>query len=665
MRLWLLVVVAVAGLVAEEPVWQLIAPERALQRETVPTWQPDPAWQAAQARGTRSASGEPGSDYWQHEIDYELRLRIADDGRSLQGEGRIRFRNASPGPLAALHFEMPWNVHQAGAPRSRWDIDDQPGMQVTSVRIDQAELIDRAWQSDDTLASLQLPVPLASAALLELELRWEASIGEDMCSSRAGREPHLMALPYWYPAVRLHDDVLGWHLAPFQGNGEFTRPLADFQVEVFAPAGWLVQATGRLDNLDAHIDSSVVKKLQALDAQPRQILADGAWDELWLPEAAKEPWRFHAPMMRDHSVMLLRDLTWQAARHGNVLVQSFYPEGQIGWADSIETMQQSLDFIGDYFGLPYTWPHCTAIASPLMTHGGMEYPMLTILNGNLGAQRVRSVLAHELTHMWVPMRIHSDERLQGWVDEGLASHVDAHFDGDWSLRDNHQEYTGIASGGWDPVVAKAPEAYGGTFDYQIAAYVKTPFALEVLREEIGDERFRAGMHRFAQAWADKSPRGADLLACLQQAAGRDLGWFYQQWLHDTGKVDHAVFAVRERAGAWQVVIRDVGDHIARCPVRIVTSDQQTITGSIPSTYWLQGHRFAILQLPEGVVPAGVQLLRYPGVADAVPENDRWRRPLAVEAADLAPGKNAGKSIDQAGKVSDPIADTDQLLRNMP
>src|SRR5699024_9486343 len=95
----------------------------------------------------------------------------------------------------------------------------------------------------------------------------------------------------------------------------------------------------------------------------------------------------------------------------------------LNWKEGAKFTKQSLEFLSDYTGLSYPWPHMTSVEGADIIGGGMEFPMITIVGpyNNRPAQSLFSVIAHELAHMWVPMQISNNERRYGWFDEGTTS----------------------------------------------------------------------------------------------------------------------------------------------------------------------------------------------------------------------------------------------------
>ena len=75
-------------------------------------------------------------------------------------------------------------------------------------------------------------------------------------------------------------------------------------------------------------------------------------------------------------------------------------------------------------------------------------------------------------------------------------------------------------------------------------YPKGGWVLHMLRGIVGDEAFFQGIRRYYAAFAGKNATTQDLRAAMEGASGKDLGWFFHQWLEEPG---YPVLAV---TGSW-------------------------------------------------------------------------------------------------------------------
>jgi len=60
--------------------------------------------------GYRSSAGEPGPDYWQQKIDYNIDVTLNDADQSIQGSETIRYHNQSPHTLRYLWLQLDANI---------------------------------------------------------------------------------------------------------------------------------------------------------------------------------------------------------------------------------------------------------------------------------------------------------------------------------------------------------------------------------------------------------------------------------------------------------------------------------------------------------------------------------------------------------------------------
>ena len=57
----------------------------------------------------RNASGQPGHQYWQQEVDYEIDVALDEDTQRISGTETIRYQNNSPDTLNYLWLQLDQN----------------------------------------------------------------------------------------------------------------------------------------------------------------------------------------------------------------------------------------------------------------------------------------------------------------------------------------------------------------------------------------------------------------------------------------------------------------------------------------------------------------------------------------------------------------------------
>jgi hypothetical protein len=61
------------------------------------------------ANAYRTAGGEPGHEYWQQQVDYDIDVRLLEDERRIEASERIRYTNNSPDTLRFLWLQLDQN----------------------------------------------------------------------------------------------------------------------------------------------------------------------------------------------------------------------------------------------------------------------------------------------------------------------------------------------------------------------------------------------------------------------------------------------------------------------------------------------------------------------------------------------------------------------------
>jgi len=65
-------------------------------------------------------------------------------------------------------------------------------------------------------------------------------------------------------------------------------------------------------------------------------------------------------------------------------------------------------------------------------------------------------------------------------------------------------------------------------------YQKGSWVLHMLRGEVGDSAFFRGVRDYYRRYRDSTALSQDFERAIERAAGRDLGWFFAQWLGQPG-----------------------------------------------------------------------------------------------------------------------------------
>ncbi len=565
--------------------------------------------------GYRSATGEPGPDYWQQKVDYNIDVQLNEQEHTITGRETISYHNNAPSTLRYLWVQLDANIFSPDSDAARvasMNIGStlslkrfeallarqtfDGGVKITEVSDQSGKALPHTIVK--TMMRIDLPTPLPPGASTVLHIAWNYKINDSaLISGRTGYEHFdkddncIYEIAQWYPRLAAYCDVTGWQHKQFLGQGEFTLELGDYLVRITAPADHVVAATGVLQNAGEVLSKEQMERLnEARTAStPRFIVTP---DEAKANEKEKvaanetKTWVFHAQNVRDFAFASSRKFIWDAQGHdvsGNrVMAMSYYPnEGEPLWSKySTHAIIHTLNVYSRYtFAYPY--PVAISVNGPVF---GMEYPMICFngprpqSDGTYSAETkyaLISVIIHEVGHNYFPMIVNTDERQWTWMDEGINTFLQYLSEQEWEQ--NYPSQRGepekivpyMLSTDQVPIMTNSESL----LQFGNNAYAKPATALNILRETIlGRELFDFAFKEYARRWQFKRPMPADFFRTMEDASGVDLDWFWRGWFYSTDHCDIGIERVR-----W--LIPDKGDPDEKATRKREAEKQETPTRS--------------------------------------------------------------------------------------
>lgn len=592
-----------------------------------------PAFVAAITNGTRTTTGAPGPRHWTNTARYDLAIELDPAAARLTGHAKATYVNRSPHALDRLVLHLRQNLLRPEAERTRTVTPGQ-GFELGEVKVAGRPV--RARPTDTRLV-LRLPEPLPPGGETVVEIDYALDVPAASSAPRLGHEgDRVFYLGYWYPQFAVFDDVEGWVADRYRGNGEFYMEHADYDLHVTAPVGYLVRATGELQN-PAQVLTPRARDALALAAQQREVVHvidadDHAAGKVTNDSpTGKLTWHFRAERVRDAAVSIARTYLWDAThavvkdqhgpgQDGTCMIHAVYEANAGDWVRAAEYARHTIEFMSAHLH-PYPWPHMTACEG--IIGGGMEYPMMTICGG----RRPAGVIAHELCHMWFPMLVGSNEKRYAWQDEGFTSFWTTLVRDDFTgtsggAKRDVLSYANAVRRGDDAVCMRHADTYGDD-DFGFATYGKTAAVLHQLRARLGDEVFFAAFRRYTRDWAFKHPYPYDFFRCFATTAGQDLEPYFRTWFYETWRLDHVIQGVVEVDGGTEVTIVDQGRALHPAVVEATFANGQKQRQTVPESTW-QVATSATLRFGPGVVEVVID----PDTTslDSNRDDNRWRRP---------------------------------------
>jgi hypothetical protein len=150
--------------------------------------------------------------------------------------------------------------------------------------------------------------------------------------------------------------------------------------------------------------------------------------------------------------------------------------------------------------------------------------------------------AHEVGHHWWGISVTRRNSEETWLNEGFATYMSALLyedsmgvSGRRAVMDNlAANYLAVP-----PLQDRAIVPDPTTSQYRNAIlYGKGAWVLHMLRGALGDSVFFAGMRTYAETFRDSAVVIDDFRQVMEQAGGRELGWFFNEWLYWTGAPEY-------------------------------------------------------------------------------------------------------------------------------
>src|SRR2546422_10967495 len=120
---------------------------------------------------------------------------------------------------------------------------------------------------------------------------------------------------YWYPQIAVYDEVEGWPADPYQLEAEFYMDPADYDVRLTVPRGWVVGATGPLQNAAAILSPIGRDSLAAARRSGRvvRVLTPGpSAGRVFTTGGGPATWHFTTSGVRDFAWGASDQYAWDA-----------------------------------------------------------------------------------------------------------------------------------------------------------------------------------------------------------------------------------------------------------------------------------------------------------------------------------------------------------------
>ena len=510
---------------------------------------------ASAGRGQNPFAPKVAGPLSQRVVAYQIDAKYDADKHTVNATETLTYHNLTGQRLDHFPFHLYLNAfqpdstwvhaaHRDGNFRSSsfdngWDPKQNGANEITSLEVegmgDLAQRIqfiapDDGNLKDRTVFDIALPRPIEPGQDVVFKIKFKSTFPEVI--ARTGYKRTFLLAGQWFPKVGVFWNG-AWNCHQFHAMTEFFSDFGTYDVKITLPKDYLIGATGVQvsDNDNGNGTKTVA---------------------------------FHAEDVHDFA--------WTADPNFKVLEETFtgsvgpvkvrlltYNSHRTSWQRYLDVMQGTMKRFDDWYG-PYPYAQITVVDPPhgAMEAGGMEYP--TFITGDTlwwapKGQKLlpEGVTEHEFGHQYWYGMVATNEFQNAWLDEGVNSYteikvMDSLYGKNTSALNwmgaqmgtaalQRMSYVGVAE---TDALADVSFQNMSMGSYGGVTYGKTATMLYSLEQIVGEDVLRKALHTYFMKYRFTHPTQEDLLRTINEVAGQDLGWYWQQSVFGTKVLDYKV-----------------------------------------------------------------------------------------------------------------------------
>lgn len=225
----------------------------------------------------------------------------------------------------------------------------------------------------------------------------------------------------------------------------------------------------------------------------------------------------------------------------------YHQDRDKGFYDYGELTKKVLAFYSDSVG-PFSYEKLANIQSNSVS-GGMEAASAILYSENsvVGDRnaRWRNVIIHEIAHQWFGNSVTEKDWDEVWLSEGFATYFTLLFIEHYYGRDAFLDGLRSSKASVDTFYAKRPDyrlIHDNLKDMKDVTtsqiYQKGSWTLHMLRGVVGTGNFWKGIRNYYAKYKDSSASVDDFRREMEEASGKNLRDFFDQWLFKPGTLKY-------------------------------------------------------------------------------------------------------------------------------
>ncbi len=251
---------------------------------------------------------------------------------------------------------------------------------------------------------------------------------------------------------------------------------------------------------------------------------------------------------------------------------------------------EMMEFFSEITGVRYPFEKYDQTIVEDFMWGGMENVTSTHqTDRTMHEENVRPIhtsdglVAHELAHQWFGDYLTTRNWPNVWLNEGFATYLDLlwteHYSGT-ELAEYERLQNLDAAIGADKVHRRPtlqPYFYNSIELFDANIYAKGSIILNMIRRYLGDDAFFRSLKHYTQTHAAKNVETTDLKKAIEVTTGKNLDWFFEQWVYKPGVPDiTASYRYNRRSNMVSVTLKQTQDikatSLFKLPMTVVIDD---------------------------------------------------------------------------------------------
>jgi hypothetical protein len=530
-------------------------------------------------------------EYFQQKANYTIFVALDDTLHQLLGKAKIAYFNQSPDTLHEIYIHLWANgyrdrntalvkqqINRGNTQLFFAKAKERGYIDHLNFKIDGKPVLFSFYQKQSDIAVINLTEPLLPGDSILIETPFLIKIPGDF--SRMGHQDQAYQITQWYPKPAVYDRE-GWHPFSYLDLGEFYSEFGSFDVFITLPENYVVAATGVLvDNPDE--ENRIAQRIR--DTKSGRFAKSNQ-----IPVSSSRLKTLHFRQDSIHDFAWFADKRFLIAQKDVLFPRSgktvqafsyFLPEHYGVWNIVPDYIERSLLFYSEKLG-EYPYSRCSAVDGALQAGGGMEYPMITVVNYFNDSKLTEHTVMHEVGHNWLYGILAFNERKYPWLDEGINSfyeneYLQKYYPNDLFLSDyalpkflvknkfpefytNYFAYL-FTQSQHDYQPCGLPSEEYSAINYGASVYFTPVMMFRYLKAYLGEREFNKIMSQFAEEWSFKHPTPIDLRHFFEKKSGKKLEWFFDKLINTTTPIDMRLLSVKPvkgETGKFLVKTKDV------------------------------------------------------------------------------------------------------------